>query len=68
MDRQDHRTSNEDIVSDKPAKAEPRPPRMVRIVPVPGAFIQGVPAVEQEVDPERAKELLAYTPPAFKKA
>lgn len=43
-------------------------PKLIKIIPVPGVYIQGVPAVPQEVDPQRAKELLAYTPPAFVKA
>jgi len=42
--------------------------RTVKIIPVPGAYITGVPAVPQEVTPERAKELMAYRPTAFKKA
>lgn len=37
----------------------------VTLVPVAGAFIPGVPAVEQIVSATRAKELLAYHPPAF---
>jgi len=39
--------------------------KLVRIFPTPEAYIPGVPAVEQEVTPERAAELLAYHPPAF---
>ena len=50
---------------DKPAA---KPPRTIKLIPVPGAYIQGVPAVPMEVSEERAKELLAYSPPAFKKA
>lgn len=37
----------------------------VRIRPTGRAFIDGVPAVEQDVTPERAGELLAYQPAAF---
>jgi hypothetical protein len=44
------------------------PPKTVKIIPVPDRYIQGVPAVPQDVSPERARELLAYTPAAFKKA
>jgi len=33
--------------------------------PVDGAFVSGVPAIEQDVDDELAAELLAHTPPAF---
>ena len=43
------------------AKAEPA----VRIYPLPGAYIPGVPHIEQEVSPEEAERLLAYQPPAF---
>ena len=50
---------------DKPAA---KPTRTIKLIPVPGAYIQGVPAVPMEVSEERAKELLAYSPPAFKKA
>ena len=40
-------------------------PPLVRIIPVPGRYIVGVPDVAQDVSPEKAQELLAYTPPAF---
>lgn len=46
----------------------PPKPKTIKLIPVPGAYIQGVPAVPMEVSPERAKELLAYHPAAFKKA
>jgi hypothetical protein len=39
--------------------------RTVRLVPTGTAYIPGVPAVECEVDEERAAELLSYNPPAF---
>lgn len=38
---------------------------LVRLYPTRDAFIPGVPAIEQDVTPERAEELLAYQPPAF---
>ncbi len=37
----------------------------VTVYPIPGMFLNGVPAVEQEVTPERADELLGYKSPAF---
>lgn len=37
----------------------------VHIVPTGNAYIPGVPAVEQDVTPERAAELLAFKPAAF---
>lgn len=37
----------------------------VRLIPTGDAYIPGVPAVEQDVTPERASELLAYTPAVF---
>ena len=37
----------------------------VHLRPVPGRFIPGVAAVEQDVTPEEAATLLAYTPAAF---
>lgn len=37
----------------------PSKPRLVRIIPVPGRFLTGVPAIEQEVPKERAEELIA---------
>lgn len=46
----------------------PPKPRTIKLIPVPGVYIPGVPAMPQDVSPERAKELLAYTPAAFKKA
>ena len=39
--------------------------KMVHLYPTSGFYIPGVPAVEQDVDAETAKELLAYSPPAF---
>jgi hypothetical protein len=33
--------------------------KRIRLWPVPGRFLLGVPAVECEVDPERAAELVA---------
>lgn len=41
------------------------PDRRVRIYPTGTAYIPGVPAVEQLVDPDEAERLLAYSPPAF---
>ena len=52
----------------KPTLPIPKPARTIKLIPVPGRYIQGVPAKPMEVSPERAKELLAYTPAAFKKA
>lgn len=49
-------------------RVEAAPPKKIKLVPVPGSYVQGIPAVPMEVSPERAKELLAYSPPAFKKA
>jgi hypothetical protein len=46
----------------------PEPPEEgagVTIYPTEGAYIPGVPAVEQEVDQATADALLAYSPPAF---
>jgi len=40
-------------------------PKTVLIYPVPGAFINGEPAVVREVTPEKATELLRYKPPAY---
>lgn len=40
-------------------------PELVRLYPTGLAHIDNVPSVEQDVTPERAAELLAYTPPAF---
>ena len=37
----------------------------VRLLPVPGAYINGEPAAEREVTPEEAERLLAYFPPAY---
>lgn len=37
----------------------------VKLYPVPGAYIPGVPAQECEVSAKEAERLLAYTPPAF---
>lgn len=38
-------------------------PETVRIYAVPGQFIVGVPAVDQDVTPKRAKELLGWGGP-----
>lgn len=47
-------------------KANPDPAAPpVRLYPTGDFHIPGVPAVAQEVTPERAAELLAYRPPAF---
>lgn len=46
-------------------KMKKEAPEKVRLIPVPGRYIPGVPDTVQEVSPERAAELLAYTPPAF---
>jgi hypothetical protein len=35
------------------------------LFPVAGAFVSGVPAVEQDVDDDVAKHLLGHNPPAF---
>ncbi len=40
-------------------------PDTVHLVPTGDAYIAGVPAVECDVDPETAAELLAYRPAAF---
>lgn len=40
-------------------------PKLVRIYPTGDHYIPGVPAIEQDVTPERAEELLTYHPPAF---
>lgn len=39
--------------------------KLTRIYPTGDFYIPGVPAIEQDVTPERAAELLAYRPPAF---
>jgi hypothetical protein len=39
--------------------------KTVRLYPVPGAYIAGVPAVVTDASAEEAQRLLAYTPPAF---
>ena len=39
--------------------------RTVHLWPLPGAFIPGEPAVERDETPERAAELLGWSPPAF---
>lgn len=39
--------------------------KAVHVVPTAGYYIPGVPAVEQDVTPEVAAELLAYRPAAF---
>lgn len=39
--------------------------KLIRIYPTGDFHIPGVPAIEQDVTPERAAELLAYRPPAF---
>jgi hypothetical protein len=41
------------------------PKGKVRILPVPGWYIPGVPDVPQDLDPEEAAVLLSYTPAAF---
>ena len=41
------------------------PKTTVHLYPTSDHHIGGVPAVEQDVTPERARELLAYAPPAF---
>lgn len=43
----------------------PKSEALVRLYPLPDASIPGVPAIEQDVTPERAEELLSYQPPAF---
>ena len=40
----------------------------VRLVPVSGRYIPGVPAIAMTVSASRAAELLAYTPAAFVEA
>ena len=55
-------------VIDEPIVVPKPEPKLIRIKPVPGVYVQGVPAMPMEVDEARAKELLAYTPPAFVKA
>lgn len=40
-------------------------PEVVRLSPVPGAYIPGEPAVEREVSPAEAERLLAFEPPAY---
>jgi hypothetical protein len=48
------------------ANLEKKPPKgKVRILPVPGHYIPGVPDVAQDLDPEEAAAILAYTPAAF---
>ena len=37
----------------------------MRVIPVPGRYIPGVPDIPQDLDPEEAARLLAYSPPAF---
>ncbi len=39
--------------------------RLVHLRPVDGRFIPGVAAIDQDVTPEEAEILLAYTPAAF---
>lgn len=41
------------------------PSKTVRLYPTGLAHIDNVPSVVQDVTPERAAELLAYSPPAF---
>jgi hypothetical protein len=41
------------------------PKGTVHIVPVPPYYINGVPNVPMDVDPETAAEYLSYTPAAF---
>lgn len=38
----------------------PKSEKTVRLYPVPGQFVVGIPAVIQDVDPATAKELLAW--------
>ena len=40
-------------------------PELTRLYPTGTHYIAGVAAVECDVSPERAAELLAYSPPAF---
>ena len=43
-----------------------KPPKgKVRVIPQPGQFIPGIPHVPQDLDPDEAAILLAYTPAAF---
>lgn len=39
--------------------------KTVRLYPVPGAYIPGVPTAVIDVSAEEAERLLAYQPPAF---
>ena len=39
--------------------------KLVHLFPATGWYVPGVPAVECDVTPARAAELLAYHPPAF---
>lgn len=41
------------------------PTKRVRLYPTADATVPGVPAIEQDVTPEEAERLLAYSPPAF---
>lgn len=41
--------------------------KVVRLYPVPGAYIIGEPAAEREVSPAEAERLLAFKPPAYTK-
>ena len=48
------------------ADLDKKPPKgKVRVFPQPGYFIPGVPHVPQDLDPDEAAALLAYTPAAF---
>jgi hypothetical protein len=40
-------------------------PAKVRLIPVPGVYIPGVPTIPMEVDPETAAGYLSYRPAAF---
>jgi len=50
------------VIEDTPAEA------VVRLLPVPGAYITGEPAVEREVTAAEADRLLSFKPPAYRKA
>lgn len=39
--------------------------KTVHLWPVPGVFIPGEPATERDEPPDKAAELLGYSPPAF---
>ena len=46
-------------------KAQRKADEMVKLDPVPGVYIEGVPAVPCEVTAKEAEVLLGYSPPAF---